>query len=526
MSFDLKFYLSRFLRRFHYFVLVALAVSALGITVAYMLPPVYQAKATLFVESPQIPNDLAASTVQAGQTEILTMIQQRLDTRANILDMSQRLGIYGPNSTLTPDQIVADIRSRLDITLPAAGGRGGRGSSANMTVFFSAPTGEMSAKVTNDIVTQILQESVALRTSATGQTLDFFNTEVQRLSEDLARQSEKILQFKLANKDALPDSLDYRRAQQGSLQQRMLQIERELSSLTDRRAKLIDLYQRTGQVGTDPSAAPRSPEEKRLQDLRRELESALVVYTPQNPRVRVLQAQIAALEKTVAAQAGVTDPQQTLSPFDLQMADLDAQIAHLNDEKARIEADLRDLKTSIDATPANAIQIDVLQRDYNAIQARYNQAVSSQSQAALGDRIESLSKGQRVTVIEQAVVPQEPSSPPRVAIAAGSVGGGVALGGALVFLLEFLNRSIQRPAEVANRLGIATFSTIPYIRTDRQARSRRGIIIAAMLLALVGIPAMLYAIHFYYMPIDLLISRLLDRVGLSLMIGEQGQSAG
>jgi polysaccharide chain length determinant protein (PEP-CTERM system associated) len=525
MNFDFKFYLSRFLRRIHYFALVAIAVSAIGITIAYVLPPVYRAQAILLVESPQIPNELASSTVQAGQTEILRIIQQRLDTRANILDMARRLNVFPANTDMTPDQIVADMRSRTLIQLPGGGGRG-RSASPNLVVSFTAPNPDVAAAVTNDLVTQILQASVELRTSATGQTLEFFNQEVERLSEDLARQSQKILQFKLANKDALPDSLDYRRARQTSQQQRLLQVERELSALTDRRTKLVDVYERTGQVGLDPAAQARTPEEKKLLALKQELESALVIYAPQNPRIKVLQAEIAALEKVVAAQVGASDGSETMSAFELQMADLDAQIDTLSDEKAQIEKELSDLKTSIDATPANAIQLDVLQRDYNAIQSRYNQAVASQSQAAIGDRIESLSKGQRVSVIEQAVVPRQPDSPPRLIIAAGSVGAGIGLGAALVFLLEFLNRSIQRPTDISNALGISTFSTIPFIRTEKQQRSRRGLITAALLLALVGIPASLYAVHVFYLPMDLLISRLLEQVGLSAMFTQPQPAAG
>jgi succinoglycan biosynthesis transport protein ExoP len=523
MNFDLNFYLSRFMRRFHYFALVAIAVAAIGITVAYTLPPVYRAQATLLVESPQIPDALAASTVQSSVPEILRVIQQQLNTRANILDMSRRLGIHETDLGLNPDQIIADVRARLKIELPAVG----KNPSPFVTVSFLAPTPELSAEVTNDIVTQILQESVALRTAASGQTLDYFDQEVARLSEDLARQSERILQFKLQNKDALPDSLDYRRARQGSQQERLLQIDRELSSLTDRRAKLVDLFERTGQVSTDLSGPPKTPEEQKLQQLRDELSQALVIYAPQNPRIRVLEGQVAALEKQVAAKAGLTDgSEELLSPYEIQLADMDGQIAFLASQKQEIEAELEALKVSIDATPTNAIQLDVIQRDYDSLQIQYARAVASQAEAATGDRIESLSKGQRISVIEQAVVPAEPDSPPRLLIAAGSVAAGLGLGAGLVLLLELLNRSIQRPADLANRLGIATFGTIPYIRTRRQSASRRGIITAALLTAMLGIPAALYAVHVFYLPMDLLIERAMEKVGLAGLAEQIRQNAG
>jgi uncharacterized protein involved in exopolysaccharide biosynthesis len=522
MNFDVKFYLSRFMRRFHYFVLVAVAVAAIGITVAYTLPPVYRAEATLLVESPQIPDELAASTVQSSVPEILRIIQQQLNTRANILDMSRRLGIHEADLGLTPDQIIADVRARLWIDIPS-----GKSASPFVTVSFLAPTPDLSAEVTNDIVTQILQESVALRTAASGQTLDYFDQEVARLSEDLARQSERILQFKLQNKDALPDSLDYRRARQGSQQERLLQIDRELSSLTDRRAKLVDLFERTGQVSTDLSGPPKTPEEQKLQQLRDELSQALVIYAPQNPRIRVLEGQVAALEKQVAAKAGLTGGSEgQLSPYEIQLADMDGQIAFLATQKQEIEAELKALKVSIDATPTNAIQLDVIQRDYDSLQSQYARSVASQAEAATGDRIESLSKGQRISVIEQAVVPAEPDSPQRLLIAAGSVAAGLGLGAALVLLLEFLNRSIQRPADLASRLGIATFGTIPYIRTRRQSGVRRGIITVALLTVMLGIPAALYAVHVFYLPMDLLIERAMEKVGLAGLAGQIQQNAG
>ena len=513
MNFDLKFYLSRFMRRFHYFILVAVAVAAIGITVAYTLPPVYRAEATLLVESPQIPDALAASTVQSSVPEILRIIQQRLNTRANLLDMSRRLGIHEADLGLSPDQIVDDVRARRWSELPS----GGKNPSPFVSVSFLAPSAQLSAEVTNDIVTQILQESVALRTAASGQTLDYFDQEVARLSEDLARQSERILQFKLQNKDALPDSLDYRRARQGSQQERLLQIDRELSSLTDRRAKLVDLFERTGQVSTDLSG----------QQLRDELSQALVVYAPQNPRIRVLEGQVAAMEKQVAAKAGLTGSSEgQLSPYEIQLADMDGQIAFLATQKQEIEAELLALKVSIDATPTNAIQLDVIQRDYDSLQTQYSRAVASQAQAATGDRIESLSKGQRISVIEQAVVPAEPDSPQRLLIAAGSVAAGLGLGAGLVLLLELLNRSIQRPADLASRLGIAPFGTIPYIRTRRESGARRALIAAALLTVMLGIPAALYAVHVFYLPMDLLIERAMEKVGLAGLAGQIHQNAG
>ncbi len=85
----------------------------------------------------------------------------------------------------------------------------------------------MAAAVTNEVVTLILRENVAMRTTVAGQTLEYFVQEVARLDRELAEQGAAILAFKEANKDALPDSLDFRRSQQAAAQERLLLIERD-----------------------------------------------------------------------------------------------------------------------------------------------------------------------------------------------------------------------------------------------------------------------------------------------------------
>jgi polysaccharide biosynthesis transport protein len=82
-------------------------------------------------------------------------------------------------------------------------------------------------------------------------------------------------------------------------------------------------------------------------------------------------------------------------------------------------------------------------------------------------------------------------------------------------LLELLNRSIRRPSELVSQLGIQPFATIPYIRTRREMRWKRGVLVAVLLLIAVAIPAGLFAIHTYYLPLDLLIRQLLEKTGLS-----------
>lgn len=522
---DLKFYLSLFVRRLPYFLILLAIGSAVGLTLATVLPPVYVAKAILIVESQQIPDELAATTVETEATEQLQIIQQRILTRNSLLEMANRLQIYAPAEgqpaiQIPADEMVEDLRRRISIV--TTGGSSSRGpvQATIVNVSFKAPTAQMSAAVTNEVVTLILQENVDIRTNVAGQTLEFFVQEVTRLDQELSTLGGQILEFQQANLEALPDSLDFRRSQQAAAQERLLQLEREAAVLRDRRERLVTLYETTGQVvDTAPDDSPQTPEQRQLQGLRDELTNALAVLSPTNPRVRVLEAQIASLETTVAAQlaaGGQVDPSGAqLSAYDIQLADIDGQLEFLATQRAQIETTMEALRTSIEATPGNAIILDTLQRDYANLRVQYDQAVANRARAETGDTIEALAKGQRISIIEQAIAPRAPESPNRPVIAAAGIGGGLALGFGFVVLLELMNRSIRRPVDLTAKLGIMPFGTLPLIRTRGEILRRRLILGAAFALVLIVLPAGLWFVQTRIMPLDQLLDLTLARLGLA-----------
>lgn len=515
MRIDLRYYLSIFWRRFPYFLIVALLISAIGISIATILPAKYRAEALLLVENEQIPDELASSTVTTGASEQLQIIEKRLTTRANILDIANRLQIYELPNDLNPTEIVKDMRSRTKIKLVGGGRRGG---ATTVTVSFVADNGAQSAQVANEFVTLILQENIKLRSGSAAQTMEFFKQEVARLGLDLDNMNAKILAFKMDNQNALPDSLDYRRTRQTALQERLLQLQRDAAVLGDRRTRFIEFYERTGRVGN--SSAQMSDEQKLYLNLKRELDAALTIYAASNPRVKILQSRVDALAATVSGQLGgeASEQNKTISLFDLQLSDIDGQITYINEQKILVEEELSQLDTSIQATPGNSIEMSELERDYENTQNQYNRAVARRSAAEIGERIELLSKGQRISIIEQAVVPLEPYSPNRRRIITASILGGIALGIGLIFLLEFLNQAVRRPVDISNHLGIAPIATLPYIFTRRQLMMRWMILTSLVLIIMVGIPASVWALHTYYLPIDVMVQKVIDKAGLDPLL--------
>ena len=530
MKLDLKYYLSIFLRRSPYFVLVAALFSSLGISVALVLPAEYQARAVLLVEAEQIPENLAASTVRVQASESLRIIEQRLRSRQVMLDVANRLNLYPPDENgvrPTATEIVEDMRSRT--TFSQSTPRQARGAPSGATVLnitFRGKIARQTSVVANEFVTLVLQQNVELRTAQAGDTLAFFTQEVDRLGRELDAKSVELIDFQNQVGIALPDNLSFLRTRLDDANKGRTENQRTLLVLENQRRRLVDIFEVSGDVA-------RSPLEQELLDQRAALSAALLVYSEQNPRVSLLQARVSQLEEQFSKQnemareteaeavaGSVTERQQRSEReirFDAEIEDIDRRIDTIREEIERVTAAIPVLEQQVQDAASNGVVYNKLQRDYSNIQGQYNQAVSRLSIAATGERIELLAKGQRMSVIEQAIVPERPTKPDRPMIAAASVGAGMFAGLALVVLLEFLNRSIRRPIELTSRLGITPFAVLPYIRTRREILLRRLLITGTVGGLVILLPLGLYAVHSLAFPLDSIIERLFNRVGFSVI---------
>lgn len=522
VNLDLKFYWAVFLRRLPYFLVILAFLTAIGVTVAMILPPVYTSSASMLVEPQQIPDELAQTTVPVNPFEQAQIIEQRLMTRANLLALADRVGLYADaDPPMTTNAMVGDIAERITFIgfTPDVTRAPNTPGATIIGVSFAAPTAEFANKGANELVNLVLEENVRLRTGRANDTLTFFQAEVERLAGELERQSDKIAKFKTENFEALPDSLEERRNRQLLEQERLLTLEREAAALKNQRSTVVWVFERTGRSA---AMGALSPEEEQLDALQNELVQQRTIYAAGSPRIRILENQLAGLEKLVeeqrAARAVPGADGKAAAPtseLDLELAPIDAQLAFIEQDKAAIQKTLNDLSASIQATPVNEQVLGGLERELANIQTQYDTAVENTGQATVGERIEVLSKGERFSLIEPPDLPTAPSSPNRKLIAAAGMIGGLGAGLGFIVLMEMINRSIRRPVELTAKLGMQPFATVPYIRTAGEVRRKRAIIAATLAMIVVAIPAALFAVHTYYLPLDLLMEDSLAKVGIT-----------
>jgi uncharacterized protein involved in exopolysaccharide biosynthesis len=520
MSPTARFYGSLLLRRLPVMLILFFACTIVGLVFALGLPATYASQARMLVQSQAISEELATSTVQIAALEEVQLLREQLMTRANLIDIANDFDVFEDIREMTPDEVYEAMQEATRISTEGGGSRTSP-SPVLLTIAFEASSGQIAADVVNEYTTRILAANVRRRTVQAGETLDFFEQEVERLSNELEARSARITEFQRENANALPEEQDFRLQRQALLQERIAGAERERRALQESRQRTIQIFQ----AGAAPAGTALPPDQQLLQDLENELETLLLTFSDNAPQVQNLRRRIEQVEERIARQArvgdslpeteetaalGLNDPLLTL-----QLAEIDSRMEALDILIEESNAELEELNVAIARTPLNAIQLQRLERDYENLQLQFENARIALAQASIGERLELGGRGQRITVLEPPVVASRPTSPNRLVLAAGSAAAGLTLAAALFLLLEFLNRSVRRPEELQGALGITPFVTIPFIETTRSRVLRRSLRLATVMVVLFGIPASLWALHAYVMPLEQLSRQLLESVGLA-----------
>ena len=151
-------------------------------------------------------------------------------------------------------------------------------------------------------------------------------------------------------------------------------------------------------------------------------------------------------------------------------------------------------------------------RDYDNAKSKYEEVKSKQLNAKIAENLEQENKAERFSLIEPPVFPDKPIRPNRIKI----MGLGVlaALGSALGLagLLELLEGKLRGVEAITSVIGVRPLVIVPYIYTQQELNRKRNTtryVLVAIVLILIII---LLAIHFLWMPLDLLLIKLMARL--------------
>jgi uncharacterized protein involved in exopolysaccharide biosynthesis len=197
-----------------------------------------------------------------------------------------------------------------------------------------------------------------------------------------------------------------------------------------------------------------------------------------------------------------------------QLASTRNQELALNAEQAKLRAQIDGYHKDIATSPKIEQEYRDLTRDYDNAQAKYREVRSKEMEAQLAQNLESDRKGERFTLIEPPLPPEEPVSPNRPAILILGLVLTIALVGGVVALLETIDATVRGRDDLSAVFNAPPLAAVPRIVTEAEIRARRrslklatGGAAAALLLAIL-------AVHFLFEPLDVLWFVALRRLGM------------
>lgn len=219
----------------------------------------------------------------------------------------------------------------------------------------------------------------------------------------------------------------------------------------------------------------------RIGSLRSNSVALLARFTPENEAVRVNQAQLDELEAQrraleskhpeLAAVAEASDPRSQVGPDLLsERAALVAAEARVNALKERVNK----LTTEVEELSSIAPKLSEAERTRELEDSNYKYLKTSEQKAQTDQDLATSLNAPNLKVIQSAT-PAMQDKKRRDKIALAIAGGGPAAVVGLVLLFSvLLNRTVKRPAEFEDKLGLPLMMAVPYFKRLKHGANGNG----------------------------------------------------
>ena len=478
---DIKDYLQIALRRKWYFIVPFVLISMAAIAYALYAPNIYRASTLILVEPQKVPSSYVKATVTEDIESQLRTITEQIMSRSYLEKIINEFDLYPEMRKKLPLQSVIErMRKCIDVRV-----RKGR----VFTVSFEDQNPVIAMKVTNRLASLFIEGNLKVREERAEGTLVFLEKELERVRKLLKQQEKKVSEFRAEHLGVLPEQLE---ANLRTLDRLQLQLQSNGEALKAAEETRRMLQQQLSQMQTMPMITVDEPtsgeevvsESSSLSELKAKLKKLRLRYTEKHPEVVRLKRLIAQMENeeksNEANEEGSNNEEGSketsaneeplwASQIEAQLAQLDAELSQLKNERKRLKSEIKEYERRVEITPKVEQQLKELSRGYEVTQKEYQSLLDKKLQAELAANMERKQKGERFKVLDQAKIPERPFKPNRQKIILFGVFLGMAIGGGLVGLVEYLDHSFYKIEDLEQFTSISVIACIPKIKTRKLA---------------------------------------------------------
>jgi succinoglycan biosynthesis transport protein ExoP len=487
-----------------------------AIAIALKLSPVYQSTGTILIESQQVQPDQVKEKYAADRFEAL---KQVVLTNENLAKIANKYQLFGLDKKPNTPQAGIVLATRANITidlLKADSGQWGDKPTFAFQVSFNYYKSDETYKVTNDLVKLFLDENDRASKNKATETADFFGKEAEKQKVILEKIEKEVTSYKQKYSNSLPQNKEMQVSSLQRLEEDLRTTQRDYSA-TQAELRSLDVSMESAKAGiglNTPKEQDTSAGE--LEKLKLEYAKLSAIYSENHPSLRALQRRIDALEKSGSASGSA--PVKSVTAQSVMVAKVQAQIDSANARLKSLEFDTANIRAKIRQIEGVVLQsaqtegaLGTLERDYENAKVAYAEIKAKQDNSKIAQNIEMQNKGERFVLIEAPLLPEHPIKPNRILIMLAGFFG--AIGGAigLAVLMEALDTRVRGVDALVSIIKIQPLATIPYITNTAELKRNKNIVYYILISALIIILLTLFLVHFFIMPLDILMSKISAR---------------
>ncbi|HAQ50664.1 MAG TPA: sugar transporter, partial [Gammaproteobacteria bacterium] len=297
-------YLATIIHYRHLVIVTTILLVLVSIVVTYLLPSSYKSEGLILIESQEIPTNLIKSTVTSYASQRIEMIKQRAMTTDKVMEMVEKFDLYPTLRQQAPlSEIVNLFRDNVNIEMLEANVTdpySGRAKKATIafTISFLDSQPKTAQYVTNELITEFLDENIKTRTHRAMETTLFLDEEAGKLQRKVRLLEQQIAGFKEKYKESLPELLQFNLSSIERLQEELTANQKQIIQLKDKIAITTLEYTNLKQyiASQERDQYSDSDMEMDLATAEIKLSQLLSKYSTEHPDVKKIKSHITRLK--------------------------------------------------------------------------------------------------------------------------------------------------------------------------------------------------------------------------------------
>jgi polysaccharide chain length determinant protein (PEP-CTERM system associated) len=473
-SLNIEDYLTILKRRWWIIAVPAVILPVVAVAVSFFVTPQYTSQTLVLINQQKVPENIVKPVVTEDLTSRLASMREQIMSRASLEPIIKKYNLY---DSLHSDMDARIAQARKNIGIEPIQSEIRSNGLPGFKIFFTAGDPQTAQQVCAEITSLFTSANVKNRADTARGTTSFLQEQVDQEKAKLDEQDQKLASFKRQFAGMLPEDTQSSTSILTTLNSRLDATTQQSANLQQNKTMAESMLSQQLQAlaATPAGSTVRGPgvEEKELENLEAQETDLSAHYTDEYPALKRVRSRIADLQKQMAKEAAAPAPvvptsapprvePASIQQLRTQIRLMDGAIAAKHKEQELIQAQIGVYQGRIQSSPQVEEQEKELTRDYQTTLEAYNSLKASLDQSRMATDLELRQQGETFDLLDAANLPESPTFPNRTVFGVGGFVGGLALGLAIVALLEYKDTALRSERDIWAFTQLPTLAVIAW----------------------------------------------------------------